>query len=65
MFPSLELQAFPATPVGDLFLVHFPFPLQIYKECKNNGTKSTYFLCKYLCKRLHRYEYQKVRKYGS
>ena len=54
MFPSLELQAFPATPVGDLFLIHFPFPLQIYKECKNNGTKSTYFLCKYLCKRLHK-----------
>ena len=34
----LELQAFPATPVGDLFLVIFSFPLQIYKECKNNGT---------------------------
>ena len=33
MFLFHELQAFPATPVGDLYLVHFPFPLQIYKEC--------------------------------
>ena len=40
MFPSLELQAFPATPVGDFYLVHFPFPLQIYKKCKSKGTNT-------------------------
>ena len=34
MFPSLELQAFPATPVGDLFLFIFSFSLQIYKNVK-------------------------------
>ena len=53
MFPSLELQAFPATPVGDFYLVHFPFPLQIYKKCKKQGTITRYFLRKNLCKRLH------------
>ena len=49
-----ELQAFPATPVGDLFLFIFSFSLQIYKECKSQGTITRYFLRKYLCKRLHR-----------
>ena len=61
MFLSLELQAFPATPVGDFYLVHFPFPLQIYKKCKSQGTITRYFLRKYLCKRLHWHSCQKVR----
>ena len=35
-----ELQAFPATPVGDLFLFIFSFSLQIYKKCKSKGTNT-------------------------
>ena len=29
-----ELQAFPATPVGDLYLVHFPFCCKYIKNVK-------------------------------
>ena len=61
MFLSLELQAFPATPVGDFYLVHFSFSLQIYKKCKKQGTITRYFLRKNLRKRLHWHSCKKVR----
>ena len=61
MFLSLELQAFPATPVGDFIGSLFLFRCKYIKKCKSKGTITRYFLRKYLCKRLHWHSCQKVR----